>query len=363
MNEVLKYQGQWVTGKPQISNASRVCYDFSDSDKISPILKIGVMPYLRESDGDAQDASICEPEESQWVLFFSGDDIVDRFQNKLNPFPLNAARDFPFSSIITPNNSGLYGPHAYNIFYIEAETLSLCYAVVNYEFGYKHAAKWVGIVRLGTVPSVSPLSVATISADEYWLLLLDNTNTLAALQFKGEIQGKSFEYYPLISDGEPSADLSESSILVHGTHIAVTIQQRILVGKITLSPGFDVPVLDQAIVTETFSGLMPAFNASGNALYYLEPGDADSTDTTKVKNHVWVFQNGANYSANTNHVYSHGYKTLKLGPDNIIYGTTNEFDSLLVVSELDDSAHTTLIFEVSGGGALTFGNNQIEFSV
>ncbi len=361
----LQAQMQWIAGSPQTSSTStsRLLYDFNNSlnelDRST-----GFLPGVIEASTAKQEATICDPQTGKWILFFDGNFIYDGLHNVVNPDnKISSATNTLLTSVIAPSYSE--NVPTYYIFYIDSTSKHLNYAIVDFPFGLSERARWVGTQSLNIDNGVAtPYGLACVNDSEYWVLTLANANTLVA--YKCDTTGVNttppvhIMLQPFASFTD-TVDCLKSSIVTFGNHIAITVNNKIMVGTLQFTSGFSVS--DQQLVSTTTNTLAPDFNASGTKLYYLKKWDSSH------KNHVWVYElnSGASYSADSSLIFNYEYKTLKLSPGGTIYGI-NLFssypDPLLSITEIQETGSVSIseIIGPNSNSSDTFGNIQYQIN-
>jgi hypothetical protein len=360
----LQAQMQWIAGTPQTSSTStsRLMYDFNNTNN-TLARETGFLPGVIEANTAQQESTICDPQTGKWVLFFDGNYIYDGLHNQVNPVNKLDTLDHTYlTSVIAPSCSEAIP--TYYVFYVDRTTKHLDYGIVNFPLGLSGAANWVGTQALDINNGVAtPLGLACVNENEYWVLTLANTNTLVA--YKCDASGVNtvapvhIMLQPFISYTD-EINCQTSSIVTFGDNIAITINNRIMVGKMNFTTGFSIT--GQLLVSATTLTLAPDFNAAGTKLYFLKTWDSSN------KNQVWVYEinSGASYSADASYVYGYQYKTLKLAPNGTIYGVNLfvDIDPILMIVEVPESGSVSVneILNPDINSSASFGNIQYQIN-
>lgn len=362
----LQAQMQWIAGTPQTSSSStaRMMYDFNNVNNTLNRFT-GFLPGVVEPSTAQQESTICDPQTGNWVLFFDGNYIYDGLRNLVNPDnKLDTLDHTSLTSIIAPSCSAAIP--TYYVFYLDRTTKHLNYGIVNFPAGLNQAANWVGSQSLDIENGVNtPFGLACRNENEYWVLTLANVNTLVA--YRSDQSGVNttapvhISLQPFVSL-TGSVDCTKSSIVTFGNHIAITVNNNIMVGTFNFNTGFAIPALSQALVASGTSTLVPDFNASGTRLYFLKNWDSSK------RNHVWVYelQSGSSYSADSSYVYNYQYKTLKLAPNGTVYGVNmfTNVDPILNIVEVPDTGSVSVseVLNQDINSSNTFGNIQYQIN-
>lgn len=365
----LQAQMQWVSGSPQTSATSihRMLYSFNNINNTLD-LETGILPGIVESSTAQQEATICDPQSGKWILFFDGNNIYDGLGNLVNPDnKLNTITNTSLTSIIAPDLSASIP--TYNIYYVDKTTHHLNYGIVNFPGGVHYEANWVGMQSLDIDNGVeTPFGLACRNEKEYWVLTLANVNTLVAYKCDSTGVNTTAPVHIMLQPFTSltgTVDCTKSSIVTFGNHIAITVNNNIMIGTFNFNSGFSIPSNSQSVVAMSTVTLAPDFNASETHLYYLKKRDKSN------KNHVWVYEldGGASYSADSSYVYANQYKTLKLASNGTIYGinlfsSSPHIDPILNITELPDSGNTAVTETViqNLNSSNTFGNIQYQIN-
>lgn len=360
----LQAQMQWIAGTPQTSASSttRLLYNFNNTNNTLN-RETGFLPGVIEANTAQQESTICDPQTGKWVLFFDGNYIYDGLHNLVNPDNKLSTIDHTYlTSIIAPSYSETIP--TYYIFYVDSVTKHLNYAIVNFPFGLSGAANWVGTQSLnGDNGIATPFGLACVNQSEYWVLTLANASTLVA--YKCDSTGVNtvapvhIALQPF-SGSSDSINCTTSSIVTFGDKIAVTINNKIMVGVMKFTSGFSIA--NQAMVSDKTMTIAPDFNAAGTKLYFLKAWD------NYKKNHVYVYEmeGQASYSADSSYVYNNEYKSLKLAPNGTIYGTNlfTNVDPILSIVELPEtgSVEVSELLSATSNSSATFGNIQYQIN-
>lgn len=364
----LQAQMQWIAGKPQTSATSttRLLYDFNNFNN-SLDRKTGILTGIVESSSAQQESTICDPQTGKWALFFNGNNIYDGMSNLVNPDKkLDTLTNTYLTSIIAPGLAETVP--TYYVFHIDRTTKHLNYGIVNFPTGLSGAANWVGIQSLNIDNGVAtPFGLACRNEEEYWVLTLANVNTLVAYKCDTTGVNTTAPRHILLqpfSSLTGAVDCTKSSIVTFGNHIAITVNNNIMVGTFNFNAGFSIPNFSQALVATATSTLAPDFNADQTRLYFLKNWDSAR------KNHLWVYEldSGASYSADSSYVYNYQYKTLKLAPNGTVYGinyfTTVNIDPILNIVEVPETGDVSVseILNSDSNSSTTFGNIQYQIN-
>lgn len=360
----LQAQMQWIAGTPQqsASSTSRMMYDFNNINN-TLVRETGFLPGVTEPSTAQQESTICDPQTGKWVLFFDGNFIYDGLHNLVNPNNKLDTLDHTFlTSLIAPSYAEAIP--TYYVFYLDRITKHLNYAIVNFPFGLHGAANWVGTQSLDINNGIAtPLGLACVNDSEYWVLALANANTLVA--YKCGVDGVNTTA-PVHIALQPFSGYSDaiscttSSIVTWGDKIAITVNNRIMVGEMKFTTGFTIT--NQAMVSTTTHTLQPAFNAAGSKLYFIKSRDSNK------KNQVWVYEMAgqSSYSADSTYIYSYQYKTLKLAPNGTIYGIDlfTGVDPILTIDEIPETGavEITEVLNQDSNSSATFGNIQYQIN-
>lgn len=365
----LQAQMQWIAGQPQLSKEStaRMMYDFNNSNN-TLVTETGFLPGVDEVNSAKQEATICDPETGNFVLFFDGNYIYDGLTNKVNPDnKLDTLFGSSLTSLIVPSSE--YAVPTYYVFYVDDKTKHINYGIVNFPAGLQSAANWVGINSLDIENGKgTPLGLACRNEKECWVLALSNVDTLVAYKCDETGVNTTAPVHIMLQPFTSligQVDCSNSSIVTFGDNIAITVNNNIMVGKFDFTSGFAIPTSTQALVSKSTTTLAPDFNASGTRLYYLEKWDL------KNRNQVWIYElsSGASYSADASYKYNNQYKTLKLAPNGIVYGideftTVTRTDPILSIEEIPETGTVTVTEPViqNLNSSHTFGNIQYQIN-
>jgi len=363
----LQAQMQWISGKPQTSSTSlsRMLYDFNNMNNTLN-LETGFLPGVIEVATAQQESTICDTQTGEWILFFNGNYIYDRFSNVVNTDnKLDTLQNSSLTSIIAPSYASTIP--TYYVFYVDNSTKHLNYGIVNFPAGINNAANWVGIQSLeSSNGKATPFGLACRNEEEYWLLTLANVNTLVAFKCDRTGVNSSTPVHIML---QPFAgltgdvDCTKSSIVTFGDKIAITVNNNIMIGEFNFKSGFTIPAFSQAMVAQATVTLTPDFNASATHLYFLKAADG------LKKNHVWVYElkSGASYSADSSYIYNYQYKSLKLSPGGDLYGN-NVFSSsthpILKIEEIPETGAVSVseIILPAVNSSNTFGNIQYQIN-
>lgn len=365
----LQAQMQWIAGQPQLAQepTARMMYDFNNTNN-TLVTETGFLPGVEEANSAKQEATICDPETGNFVLFFDGNYIYDGFANKVNPNnKLDTLRGSSLTSLIVPSSE--YIIPTYYVFYVDDETNHINYGIVNFPAGVQSAANWVGINSLDIENgNATPLGLACRNEKECWVLALSNVDTLVAYKCDETGVNTTAPVHIMLQPFTSltgQVDCSNSSIVTFGDNIAITVNNNIMVGKFDFTSGFAIPTSTQALVSKSTTTLAPDFNASGTRLYYLKKWDR------KYQNQVWIYElnSGASYSADSSYEYYNQYKTLKLAPNGIVYGideytTLARGDLILSIEEIPETGNVTISEPViqDFNSSRTFGNIQYQIN-
>lgn len=350
----LQMQMQWICGMPQIKSDSRIMYDFNNDDNVER-KRMNPLSGIRESAEAQQEATICNPETGEFVLFYNGENVFDGFYNQINPESFYAQDHTYLTSVIAPSPDN---NRRFNIFYSEKDTYSLNYSIVEYTNGFDLKAEWVGHTQLDSLSATTPLGLACQNEDRYWLLAYDNAHTLRAYLFSKDGVGDNPVHHiplqPFIAIND-DVDCIKSSIVTQGNKIALTVNNQIMIGTLDFSNG--LTIVNQELVDTKTVTLMPAFNHDGSRLYFLKAANSAK------RNHVFVYENGASFSPSS-YTFTEQYITLKLAPNGNIYGTNTfvQVDPLLQITEVGDSVEIEEIVNDPTNSSATFGNNQYQIN-
>lgn len=360
----LQAQMQWFSGKPQTGTtpSSRVLYDFNNQQNMLEVEQGRFSSVTGEDSRDHQESSICFSDTGNLALFFTGRDIYDAHQNKVNPHPLNAMKASYLTSVIAPTSDipGL----AYNVYYVNNDSGHIEYATVVYKEGPDAPATFTGLGTLEGTYMRSPLGLACVHDNEYWILALENANTMVAYPTNKTKTKRHISLTPFLALKE-KVDCSQSSIVAFGDQLAVTVNGNLMYGEIDfLRPsGFQLEKQKAVSVNnKDIVSLTAAFSKNGAKLFYLKAA-------TNSHNHVFIYdiEEESSYSADTSYSYVSQYRSLKLAPNGIVYGI-NDFkkhpqDPLLILTENDkgDTNVTEQVFS-DAYSSVTFGNVQYELN-
>jgi hypothetical protein len=363
----LKTQMQWFSGKPQnaASEKSRMLYDFNHN-----ILSMepGYFSQVSgEKPEDRQESSICFEDTGEIALFFDGKFIYDGAQNKVNKDnPLATVSNSLLTSVIAPSMVDFNGHLAYNIYYINDVNHALDYATAVYANGRNMPATYAGYKSLDANASPSPLGLACVNQNEYWVLSLENVNTLAAylMSKQSPLRKMHIHLNPFssLNASTTPVNCSASSIVTYGDLIAITVNGNLMYAKMNFTPvsGFSLEGQKAISVNDPFiTSLSMAFNYKKTKLFYLKT-------PRNGKGHVFAYDiaGDASYDVNPNHLYSATYKTLKLAPDGVVYGI-NDFtkvDPLLTLTEKDEDTVVGEVIIETANSSLSFGNSLYELN-
>lgn len=358
----LQAQMQWFSGKPQTNSnpSSRVLYDFNNQQNMLKVEQGLFSAVTGEAADNHQESSICFTDTGKLALFFTGRDIYDAHQNKVNTHSLNTMKASYLTSVIAPaySVSGL----AYNVYYVNDDTGHIEYASVAYHNGPDFPATFLGINTLESTSMRSPLGLACVHDNEYWVLALENANTLIVYPTNKTKRKLHIQLKPFLALKE-SVNCEQSSVIAFGNKLAITVNGNLMYGEIDFSRPSGFGLVTQKAVSvnnKDIVSLTAAFNKNGTKLFYLKAA-------VNARNHVFIYdvEQESSYSADTSYSYANQYRSLKLAPNGIVYGI-NDFakkDPLLILAE-DDSGGTNVTEQIfsEAYSSVTFGNMQYEIN-